>query len=173
MTKILANNMTFEPRPLSMREPLLSVLLDNPARVYQPWDALRGEYQIDAVDPADIRAVELSVLWFTEGKGDEDLSVHYFERLTADDTQPAALHELRRFQTVLPNSPLSYEGVLVRIRWCVRVRVFLRQGRDFVAERDFQLGDVPVAQTATPMATQAVGPWTVAKEWGLAPSGQR
>jgi len=161
MTKILANTMTFETRPFSMREPLLSVMLDNQPSVYQPGDPLRGEYQIDAVDPADIRAVELSVLWFTEGKGDEDLSVHYFERLTADDTQPA-LHELRRFQTVLPNSPLSYEGVLVRIRWCVRVRVFLRQGRDFVAERDFQLGEVPmartVAETAAPTASQAVGP---------------
>ena len=157
MTKILSNTMPFEPRQFSPGEPLLSVMLDSPSRVYQPGDALRGEYQIDAVDPADIRAVELSVLWFTEGKGDEDLSVHYFERLTADDTQPAALHELRRFQTMLPNSPLSYEGVLVRIRWCVRVRVFLRQGRDYVAERDFQLGDVPIAQETAVTAARGAG----------------
>ncbi len=129
-----------------MRDPLLSVMLDNYQQNFQPGDVLRGEYQIDAVDPADIAAVELSILWFTEGKGEEDMAVHYFERLTADDNQPATLHELRRFQSVLPNSPLSYEGVLVKIRWCVRVRVLLRQGRDYIAERDFQLGEVPFAQ---------------------------
>jgi hypothetical protein len=129
-----------------MREPLFSIVLDKSQRIYQAGGTLRGEYQIDAVDPADIRAVELSVLWYTEGKGDEDMAVHYFERLTADDSQPAMLHELRRFEVMLPNSPLSYEGVLIKIRWCVRLRVFLRQGKDFVSERDFQLGEVPFVQ---------------------------
>jgi hypothetical protein len=133
-----------------MREPLFSIVLDKSQRVHQPGETLRGEYQIDAIDPADIRAVELSVLWYTEGKGDEDLAVHYFERLTAEDEGPPTLHELRRFEVTLPNSPLSYEGVLIKIRWCVRLRVFLRQGKDFVSERDFQLGEVPFAQTVQP-----------------------
>src|SRR5215470_10975693 len=133
-----------------MREPLISVMLDRLERLYQPGESLRGEYQIDAVDPADIRAIELSVLWYTEGKGDEDLAVHYFERLRAEDMLATGLHELRRFQTELPNSPLSYEGVLVKIRWCVRLRVFLRNGKDFVAERAFQLGEVPYAQAVLP-----------------------
>jgi hypothetical protein len=133
-----------------MREPLFSIVLDKSQRVHQPGETLRGEYQIDAIDPSDIRAVELSVLWYTEGKGDEDLAVHYFERLTADDDEPPTLHELRRFEVTLPNSPLSYEGVFIKIRWCVRLRVFLRQGKDFVSERDFQLGEVPFAQTVQP-----------------------
>lgn len=133
-----------------MREPLFSIVLDKSQRVHQPGDVLRGEYQIDAVDPADIRAVELSVLWYTEGKGDEDLAVHYFERHTADDSEAPTLHELHRFEVALPNSPLSYEGVLIKIRWCVRLRVFLRQGKDFVSDRDFQLGEVPYAQPVQP-----------------------
>jgi hypothetical protein len=133
-----------------MREPLFSIVLDKSQRVHHPGETLRGEYQIDAIDPANIRAVELSVLWYTEGKGDEDLAVHYFERLMADDAEPPSLHELRRFEVTLPNSPLSYEGVLIKIRWCVRLRVFVRQGKDFVSERDFQLGEVPFAQTVQP-----------------------
>lgn len=133
-----------------MREPLFSIVLDKSQRIYQPGETLRGEYQIDAIDPVDLRAVELSVLWYTEGKGDEDLAVHYFERLTADDAEPPTLHELRRFEVTLPNSPLSYEGVLIKIRWCVRLRVFARQGKDFVSERDFQLGEVPYAQAVKP-----------------------
>src|SRR5690606_40819304 len=68
--------------------------------------------------------VEISVLWFTEGKGDEDLAVHYFERLTADDVPELNLKELRRFQTILPQSPLSYEGVLEIGRASCRERMY-------------------------------------------------
>ena len=133
-----------------MVEPLISVMLDNNRQDYRPGELLVGEYRIDALDLAEVKAVELSVLWYTEGKGDEDLAVHYFERLTADNPAEAGLHDLHRFQTSLPNSPLSYEGVLVKIRWCVRVRVFARGGKTFVAERRFQLGDVPYAQAVLP-----------------------
>lgn len=138
------------PVTIVLNEPLISITLDKGQQVHQPGQTLRGEYQIDAVDPADIQAVELSVLWYTEGKGEEDLAVHFFERLTAGDMLATGLHELRRFQTELPNSPLSYEGVLVKIRWCVRVRVFLNSGKDSVAERAFQLGEVPYAQAVLP-----------------------
>jgi hypothetical protein len=132
-----------------LRQPLISIELDGPSshgreRRYMPGDVLAGAFQIDAVEADNIKAVEISVLWFTEGKGDEDLAVHYFERLSAGDVPDLNLSELRRFQTVLPKSPLSYEGVLVKICWCVRVRVFLKTGRDFVSERPFQLGDVPL-----------------------------
>jgi hypothetical protein len=137
-----------------LRQPLISIELDGPGtrtrdRRYAPGEVLAGAFQIDAVDSAEIKAVEISVLWFTEGKGDEDLAVHYFERLAADDLPDLDLTELRRFQTVLPKSPLSYEGVLVKICWCVRVRVFLKSGRDFVAEKAFQLGNVPLGVAVT------------------------
>ncbi|MCC7086936.1 MAG: hypothetical protein IT427_18205 [Pirellulales bacterium] len=132
-----------------LRQPLISIELDGPAsqgreQHFRPGDVLAGAYQIDAVEAGEIKAVEISVLWFTEGKGDEDLAVHYFERLSAGDLPEMDLSELRRFQTVLPRSPLSYEGVLVKICWCVRVRAFLNSGRNFVFEKAFQLGDVPV-----------------------------
>jgi hypothetical protein len=130
----------------ALRQPLISIQIDDHQSLFQPSDILAGAYQIDAVDAAELRAVEVSVLWFTEGKGDEDLAVHYFERLTADTIPELNLHQWRRFQTILPNSPLSYEGVSVKICWCVRVRAFLENGRDFVSERPFQLGSMPVAQ---------------------------
>jgi hypothetical protein len=129
-----------------LRQPLISIQIDHRDEILHPGDVLSGAFQIDAVDPSELRAVEVSVLWFTEGKGDEDLAVHYFERLTARDVPELNLHEWRRYQTILPNSPLTYEGVLVKICWCVRVRIFLCDGRDFVAEKSFQLGRVPLAQ---------------------------
>jgi hypothetical protein len=101
------------------------------------------EYQIDALPAADVQAVEASVLWFTEGKGEEDLSVHYFERRLPSDADEGDLRPLRRFRTRLPNSPLSYSGAILKIRWCVRVRVFLRRGKEAVYDYPFQLGAVP------------------------------
>jgi hypothetical protein len=45
----------------------------------------------------------------------------------------------------LPASPLSYEGVVVKIRWCVRIRLFFATGRDFVSEHVFVVGDIAPA----------------------------
>jgi hypothetical protein len=41
---------------------------------------------------------------------------------------------------------LSYEGQIVKIRWCVRVRAFLPPGKDVVGQKVFQLGDVPAVR---------------------------
>lgn len=129
-----------------MTDPLISIQLLGSARNYQPHETLACEFQLDAVDPTDIVAVEASVLWYTEGKGDEDLSVHYFDRRTPSDVVDGDLRSLRRIECRLPASPLSYSGLLFKIRWCVRVRVFLRSGRDFYADEVFQFGSVPATE---------------------------
>ena len=64
-------------------EPLISLQLLRSCRLYKPGEELAAEYQIDAIDPREIVAVEASVLWYTEGKGDEDLGVHFFRTSAA------------------------------------------------------------------------------------------
>jgi hypothetical protein len=108
--------------------------------MYHPGDELECEYQIDAVEADEIQAIEASVLWYTEGKGDEDMAVHFFERRTAADTEDGDLRPLHRFRTMLPNSPLSYSGSIVKIRWCARVRLFLGRGKEIFFEQPFVLG---------------------------------
>jgi hypothetical protein len=125
-------------------EPLLSICLVGSKRAFSAGDELVCEYQIDAVDPADIQAVEVSVVWFTEGKGEEDMGVHYFERRLPSDAEDGDLRPMRRLRTRLPNSPLSYAGAILTIRWCVRLRLFLRRRGDYVLEYPFTLGSVPV-----------------------------
>jgi hypothetical protein len=132
-----------------MTEPLISICLEGQKKQYQPGEELICEYQIDAVEAADLQAVEVSVLWFTEGKGEEDLSVHYFERRIPNDAEDGDLRPMRRFRTRLPNSPLSYRGAILSIRWCVRVRVFLKRGKDVSSDHCFQLGSVPPAPVST------------------------
>ncbi|MEX2175492.1 MAG: hypothetical protein WD872_14105 [Pirellulaceae bacterium] len=124
-------------------EPLLSLCLADSRQSYSAGDELICEYQIDAVDPADIQAVEASVVWYTEGKGEEDMGVHYFERRLPGDADDGDLRPMRRLRTRLPHSPLSYLGAILSIRWCVRLRLFVRRGREYVLEHPFTLGAVP------------------------------
>src|SRR5688572_18910344 len=126
-----------------MIEPLLSLCIAGGKSTFSAGDELLCEYQVDAVDPADSQAVEVSVLWYTEGKGEEDMGVHFFERRLPVDADDGDLRPMRRLRTRLPNSPLSYSGAILSIHWCVRLRLFLRRGREYVLERPFTIGYVP------------------------------
>lgn len=123
-------------------EPLISIQLHGPTPYFQPGDILQCDYQIDAVTPDALQAVEASVLWYTEGKGDEDMGVHYFERRLRGEQGGQDIRQWRRFSTQLPNSPLSYNGQLFSIIWCVRVRAFLKRGRESSHEVPFKLGAI-------------------------------
>jgi hypothetical protein len=132
-----------------MSDPSVRVQLDDDRRVYQPGEILSGSFGLAAIEGREVEAVELSVLWSTEGKGDEDMGVHHFEALTAEEGRidPAPP---RRFAVRLPRSPLSYDGLIVKVRWCVRVRAVIAGWRDRVAEVPFRLGDVVPASENAP-----------------------
>jgi len=127
-------------------EPNLSLLLRNAQRDYLPGELLGGSYQVDAASADDVTAIEISVLWYTEGKGDEDLSVHFFQRRVPSESPERDLRGRYQFETVLPNSPLSYSGVSLRIYWCVRLRVFLQRGREMSLQLPIQLGQTYTAR---------------------------
>lgn len=122
--------------------PSVAVHFCAPGRRYQPLAPIEVRYALELLAGQVVTTVERSILWYTEGKGEEDIGVHYFERIT---DRLAAQAASGSFACRLPASPLSYEGVIVKIRWCVRVRLFFDAGRDFVSEHVFDLGDVPTA----------------------------
>jgi hypothetical protein len=126
-----------------MMQPRVKLELDDGARIYRPGEVFAGQFHLEDVPPQDVCAIELSVLWHTEGKGEEDMSVHHFDRLEPQNGESADFRQSRHFSTVLPNSPLSYHGLIVKICWCVRVRVFMTRGRELSLEVPFQLGNVP------------------------------
>jgi len=125
--------------------PRVAMQFDQADRVYEPRRELRIRYHVEGIEPEVVRAIERSVLWYTEGKGEEDLGVHFFERIE-DAAKLAQASPTGSFMVALPSSPLSYEGVVVKVRWCVRVRLFFGGGRDFVSEHVFDLGSVPPAR---------------------------
>lgn len=135
--------------------PRVTVSFASDQAEYAPGDMLETSYRVSAIDPATITTVERSVVWYTEGKGEEDFGVVFFDRLLAGSSdamsdEPTASAAVDwpsgSFSIRLPSSPLSYEGLIVKIRWCIRVRLFFSSGRDFVSEHVFFLGDIPVAR---------------------------
>jgi hypothetical protein len=120
-----------------------------PHRQFDPGTLLVCEYEINQEIFDELQAAETSIIWTTEGKGDEDMGVHFFVRRNR-----AKLNEDRslvyRFETKLPPSPLSYDGSMVKIRWLVRVKLFLKKGKVIANEREFRLGRVGLEQELFP-----------------------
>ena len=130
----------------SFPAPTLRFLLqfDRASRIYEPLESIAVRYEVAGAEAASMRALERSILWYTEGKGEEDIGVHFFERIADASDLPQGF-----FSNRLPASPLSYEGVIVKVRWCVRLRVFFEAGRDFVSEHVFSLGRIPPVRQST------------------------
>ncbi len=128
-----------------MSQPVITIRFDGGGE-YRPGETLSGEYQLRSVASGQLKAVEVSVLWYSEGKGDEDLAVHEFWRLSAEDGDLLDPSRPQPFSTTLPESPLSYDGAIIKLRWCVRVRAFLERGKEVVGQKAFQLGNVPAAK---------------------------
>ena len=53
-----------------MKDPAICIRLIGDSDQYDLGDMLSGEFFVDTDDPEAIRAVEISVLWYTEGKGE-------------------------------------------------------------------------------------------------------
>ncbi len=132
-----------------MSRPRVRISLDSPQRSYAPLELLSFEYRLTYHAEATPSAVEVSVLWISEGKGDEDLAVHFFDRVSKDDQPTVDFRGVHRYSIALPQSPLSYDGLLFKIGWRIRVRVFYARKEHLLVEEPFRLGHVPAA---TPLA---------------------
>ncbi len=134
---------------------IVKVILDSPDASYEPNGQLAGRFLIESPQAWSVRAAELSVLWYTAGKGEEDMAVHHFERVVEElPAKPLDLRVPKRFSTALPPSPLSYDGEIVKVCWCVRLRLFLPEGQETVAEVPFRLGNVPPARATAEEAVE-------------------
>ena len=117
------------------------------SRRYTPGDTLAGSYRVEAIGSESIAAIEISVLWYTEGKGSEDIGIREFWRLSVDSGDWIDPRHPGRFSTTLPQSPLSYHGISLSIHWCVRIRVFFNNNTETMEELPFLLGNIPDVRT--------------------------
>jgi hypothetical protein len=117
---------------------MIGLRLCQPQGCYLPSMEFQCRWHVERISLDQVDRLEASVLWYTEGKGETDLGVAAFQRLDRDAVLRASGRGF--LQTQLPASPLSYEGRLLRVRWCVRLRLFLLDGREIVAQQPFYLG---------------------------------
>lgn len=103
-------------------------------------------WRVSRVTLDELQAIEVSVLWHTEGKGDEDLNVHHFLRVDEGQIRRAGLTDEQSLTCRLPATPLSYHGRLISVRWCARLRLFLKSGREIVTEQPFHLVTSEIAK---------------------------
>ena len=123
-------------------EPALGLRVQSLQAALEPGETLEFEYCIQRISAQLIDRLELSVIWYTEGKGSEDIGVHFFESHPRAELVKSALSQPRNVSVRLPATPLSFEGRLFKIRWCIRLRLFLADGREKIAEQRFYLGGV-------------------------------
>jgi hypothetical protein len=109
------------------------VWVERPGRLYNPGDVLQGHYRIEGLGEGDA-SIELSVLWYTMGQGEEDFGVAFFERRPANEGNLCG-----DFSAVLPPCPFSYDGQVVKVCWAARMRCLLPGGKQRLVEAPFWL----------------------------------
>src|SRR5262249_33702882 len=106
-------------RSRTMMTASVDVAFEGGRTEWNAGEALMGAVHIIPISDEAIRRAELSILWFTEGKGEKDEGILYFRVL-----DEGALYDETRaypFSIVLPPMPVTYAGELVKIVWVVRV----------------------------------------------------
>ncbi len=87
----------------------ISIQLEETA--LRPGESVRGTVRWSA---AHVDSVEISVVWFTNGKG--DMNHHTADSLTV--SAPATTGT-QNFSFKLPESPYSFSGKLVSLVWAI------------------------------------------------------
>ncbi len=117
----------------------LAIVLDRLA--FEPGETLRGSYKLVAAELSRLEEVEITVGWHTAGKGREARGVEHREVQRAGKGSLGG-NGSGKFSAVLPASPLSYDGVLIKVRWAVRVRASFSGSGQLASEAVFQLGHI-------------------------------
>lgn len=139
--------------------PTVAIQFGTCAKSFVPGQAVTCTFRLVDVAPEEVERVEFSVLWYTEGKGDEEMRVVLFrpipwqehvqkvwEAMEDPDREESDTTTSASIVVDLPYAPLSYYGMIFKIRWAAHVRVFLKNGREFASKQVFRLGDVPMVK---------------------------
>ncbi|HEY9422530.1 MAG TPA: hypothetical protein VIW92_14025 [Thermoanaerobaculia bacterium] len=87
---------------------------DGGANAFLPGETITGtvSWQLDP----PLTNMELRLIWYTEGKGDQDLQIVE----TAELHSPGVV-ERRGFTVRVPQGPYSFSGKLISILWALEV----------------------------------------------------
>ncbi|MBN1507073.1 MAG: hypothetical protein JW955_09520 [Sedimentisphaerales bacterium] len=92
----------------------LDIELNDGRGTFAPAETVEGRIEWNA--DANPKALELSLLWYTSGKGTQDICVVHTRRI--DD--PGALGS-DEFRFALPPGPYSFSGKLISLIWALEL----------------------------------------------------
>lgn len=133
------SNAPTQPASGLIRRLAIKPVFENLLSQYHPDQLLDCSYRLETQADAKILTMETSVLWRSEGKGDEDLGVHFFDRRPFTAESPFRSDQRFKLQLRLPLSPLSYQGFLVKVGWLIRINLVLEQGQSLQIDTPFAL----------------------------------
>ena len=115
---------------------------------YLPGEWLEGKATWQLDKSADW--IEVRLLWFTQGKGDSDISVEETVRV-----EGPGFNDSRPFRFRLPPAPYSFSGKLISLIWAIEV---VAEGHNEGARYEFILSpdgrEIELGTTTTHLSNQ-------------------
>lgn len=90
-----------------------TIALENASNAFRPYDEIRGTVSWRLASTP--KSLELRLFWFTTGRGTQEAGVVEVQSLPA--TPSGAQH----FSFILPDSPISFSGQLIRLTWALEL----------------------------------------------------
>ena len=97
---------------------MIEISLDQSVPQYRPDDKVAGRVTWSDLD-TKITSLETRLIWYTEGKGDQDVGV--VETTHVNLTAP---NGHANFEFKAPGRPYSFSGKLISLIWAVEVVLF-------------------------------------------------
>jgi hypothetical protein len=91
---------------------MLEVRIEGGESAFAPLQSVRGRVEWHEDSPPE--AIEVRLLWHTEGRGDPDASVARTLRIEAPSAEGSSAFEFE-----CPHGPYSFSGRLISLRWAV------------------------------------------------------
>lgn len=97
---------------------MIQIRCDRSDKVFQPGETISGAVEWSEIPP-DAERVEIRLIWYTTGKGTQD--VETIEKVEIASPPPTGRE---RFEFVAPHRPISFSGMLIQLTWAIEVICF-------------------------------------------------
>jgi hypothetical protein len=116
----------------------LRILFDKANRTYAPGESIRGSVEVITSADVTCKALRLTREWRTRGKGNKEKGKTATITLFEGRWRPGETASYT-FSIDVPDGPLTYNGRVMNVDWCLRARAHIPWAIDSKAEEIFQV----------------------------------